>query len=100
VPGAPMVMLRWSDEKDGMNVVAKKVTLNGPIPPAMGVLPKVKWQRTGVDDADFITNVWALKKQSDPETVPPATLTQFVVRYLATPEAGKELREMSGEGSD
>src|SRR5919107_3053556 len=40
IPGAPMVMLRWVDPAQKANLVAKKVTLNGPMPPAMGVLPK------------------------------------------------------------
>jgi hypothetical protein len=97
IPQAPMVMLRWQDGKQGLNLVAKKVTLNGPLPPAMAALPKgVSWKKKGADDADFISNVWALKKQSDPETVAPATLTQFAVRYLASPEATAELREMGG----
>lgn len=97
LPGAPMVMLRWTNAKDGVTMVAKKVTLNGPIPPATSVMPKgVKWKKTGYDDADFITNVWALKKESDPATAAPAALTQYVVRYLASPQAGAELREMGG----
>lgn len=99
VPHAPMVMLRWQDAKQGVNLVAKRVTLNGPLPPALSVLPKgIKWQKKPADDADFITNVWALKKQSDPDAVAPAALTQFAVRYLASPEAAAELREMGGGG--
>jgi hypothetical protein len=97
VPGAPMVMLRWSDEKDGMTLTARKVTLNGAVPPAASVLPKgVKWKRTSYDDADFILGVWALKKQSDPEAVPAGQLVKFAVGYLASPAATAELREMSG----
>ncbi|HEX6433687.1 MAG TPA: hypothetical protein VFZ87_05580 [Gemmatimonadales bacterium] len=97
IPNAPMVMLRWQDGSQGLNLVAKKVSLNGPLPPALAALPKgVSWKKTGPDDAEFISNVWALKKQTDPEKVPPATLSQFAVRYLASPEATKELREMSG----
>jgi hypothetical protein len=95
IPGAPMVMLRWQDGNQGLNLVAKKVTFNGPIPPALAALPKgVTWKKSGPDDADFISNVWSLKKQSDPEKVPSVTLTQFAVRYLASPEATAELREM------
>jgi hypothetical protein len=101
VPHAPMVMLRWQDAKQGVNLVAKRVTLNGPLPPALSVLPKgVSWKKKPADDADFITNVWALKKQSDPEAVAPATLTQFAVRYLASPQAGTELRQMGGASGE
>lgn len=32
VPGAPMVMLRWVDPSQGTTLVAKKVSLNGPLP--------------------------------------------------------------------
>jgi hypothetical protein len=97
VPNAPMVMLRWQDARQGLNLVARKVTLNGPLPPALAALPKgVSWKKKGADDADFISNIWALKKQSDPETVAPATLSQFAVRYLASPEATTELRQMGG----
>ena len=97
IPHAPMVMLRWQDGSQGLNLVAKKVTLNGPLPPALAALPKgVSWKKSGPDDADFINNVWALKKQSDPEAVPPAALTQFAVRYLSSPEATAELKEMGG----
>jgi hypothetical protein len=95
LPGAPMVMLRWFDSKQGVTMVAKKVTLNGSIPPALGVLPKgVRWKKSAPDDADFIVNVWSLKKQTDPGTTPPAQIAQYVVRYLASPQAGPELREM------
>ncbi len=96
MPGAPMVMLRWVDPSQGVTLVAKKVTLNGPLPPASGVLPKgVSWKKTEPKDADFITNVWALKNQSsDPSKVPPATMAKDAVRYLASAQAGAELREM------
>ena len=91
-----MVMLRWVDPSQGVTLVAKKVTLNGPLPPASGVLPKgVSWKKTEPKDADFITNVWALKNQSsDPSKVPPATMAKDAVRYLASAQAGAELREM------
>ena len=97
IPGAPMVMLRWVDAKQGMTLQAKKVTLNGPIPPALGVLPKgVRWKKGEPgDDADFITNIWTLKNpESDPAATPPAAMAKSVVRYLAGPQAGSELREM------
>jgi hypothetical protein len=101
VPGAPMVMLQWSNEKDGVNLTAKKVTLNGPIPSGLGLLPKgAKWKKGPADDADFITNLWELKKQSDPSTVPPATVSQYVVRYLASPGASAELKAMQGGASE
>jgi hypothetical protein len=101
VPGAPMVMLRWSNEKDGVNLMAKKVTLNGPIPSGLGLLPKgAKWKKGPADDADFITNIWELKKQSDPSTVPAATVSQYVVRYLASPGASAELKAMQGGTSE
>ena len=97
LPNAPMVVLRWSDEKEGTSVVAKKVTLNGPIPSVASVLPKgVRWKKEPVDDADFLLGVWTLKKQTDPEAVPVATLAKFTVGYLASPGAAAELREMSG----
>ncbi|HJR17760.1 MAG TPA: hypothetical protein VJ808_12985 [Gemmatimonadales bacterium] len=96
LPNAPMVMLRWSNEKDGVTMVAKKVTLNGPVPPATSVLPKgVQWKKGGYDDADFVLGIWALKKQADPESVPAKQLTRFAVSYLASPAATAELREMS-----
>ena len=96
MPGAPMVMLRWVDPSQGMTLVAKKVTLNGPLPAASGVLPKgVRWKKEEPDDADFIMNVWSLKNQSsDPSKVPPATIAKDAVRYLASAQAGAELREM------
>jgi hypothetical protein len=99
LPQAPMVMLRWANEKDGVNMVAKKVTINGPIPPATGVLPKgVSWKKKPYDDADFVMEVWGLKKQTDPTTVSPAALTKFAVGYLASPGAAAELRQMGGSG--
>jgi hypothetical protein len=103
IPGAPGVMLRWTSQDQGTDIVAKKVTLNGPIPPAMSVLPKgVQWTKKPVDDADFMMNVWALKKQTDPETQPPASVAKFTVGYLASPAATAELQAMVGSsgGSD
>jgi hypothetical protein len=99
VPQAPMVMLRWQDNKQGLNLIAKRVVLNGPLPSALAMLPKgIKWVKQAPDDADFITNVWSLKKQTDPASVPPATLTRFGVGYLASPQATAELREMGPGG--
>jgi hypothetical protein len=64
------------------------------------VLPKgLKWKKKSVHDADFLMNVWTLKKQTDPEGVPPATVAQFAVRYLASAEATSELRAMQGDPS-
>lgn len=96
VPGAPMVMLRWNDEKQGMNLVAKKITINGPLPPAASLLPKgVRWKKESHDDVDFIPAIWLLKKpDSNPERVPGATLAKFSVAYLASAAATAELREM------
>lgn len=98
VPGAPMVMLRWTDEKQGTTLVAKKITLNRPIPAAAGQLPKgVSWKKEPHDDLDFIPAVYMLKKpDSDPEKVPGATLAKFGVGYLASAAATPELREMGG----
>lgn len=99
VPGAPLVMLRWTDPKQGLSMVAKKVTLNAPVPAAKTILPKgAKWQREEADDADFVTNIWQMKKQTDPATVAPSAMAKYVVNYLASAEAGRELREM-GVGS-
>lgn len=103
LPNAPMVMLRWSNEEDGVTMTAKKVTLNGPVPAVASVLPKgVQWKKKPYEDADFILGVWSLKKQSDPETVPAGQLTKFGVGYLASAAATAELREMSGgmDGGD
>ena len=102
MPQAPMVMLRWTDEKQGITMLAKKITLNGPIPTAASVLPKgVRWKKDAYDDADFILGIWAFKKQTDPEAVPAGQLTKFAVAYLASPAAAAELREMSaGMGGD
>lgn len=100
MPQAPGVMPRWANEKNGVNLMARKVTLNGPIPSALGVLPKgLKWTKKSYDDADFVTNLWALKKQTDPEGVPPATVAQFAVRCLASAEATSELGAMPGADS-
>jgi hypothetical protein len=101
IPGAPLVMLRWTDPKQGLTMVAKKVTLNAPLPAASTILPKgVKWQKEAEpDDADFVTGIWTLKKQSEPTGVAPTAIAKFVINYLASAEAGKELREM-GVGSD
>ncbi|HKH84285.1 MAG TPA: hypothetical protein VKA25_11410 [Gemmatimonadales bacterium] len=101
IPGAPMVMLRWDDQKDGTTLVARKVTLNGPIPTVASVLPKgVKWKKKPADDADFIAGIWAMKKQSDPEAVAVPQLAKFGVSYLASPGAAAELWEMSSGSSD
>ncbi len=101
MPRAPMVMLRWSDTKQGMNLVARKVTLNGPIPTVASLRPKaVRWKKTPYDDADFILGLWTLKKESDPSAVPGATLARFAVKYLASPGTAAELREMSGGGEE
>jgi hypothetical protein len=100
LPQAPMVMLRWHSDKDGVNMVARKVALNGPIPPALAMLPKgLAWKKNPYDDADFIMNIWSLKKQSDPSSVPAPALTQFAVGYLASAQAATELRDMGGEAS-
>jgi hypothetical protein len=97
IPGAPMVMLRWDDQREGTTLVARKVTLNGPIPTVASVLPKgVKWKKKSADDADFIAGIWAMKKQSDPEAVPAPQLAKFGVSYLASPGTAAELRQMSG----
>jgi hypothetical protein len=100
LPQAPMVMLRWSNQQDGVSMVARKITLNGPIPAAAGVLPKgVQWKKQDYDDADFIMGIWSMKKQTDPAAVPAGTLTKFAVGYLASPAAAGELRQMtSGMG--
>jgi hypothetical protein len=105
LPGAPLVMLRWTDPRQGLTMVAKKVTLNATVPPAATILPKgVKWKQGEADDADFISNIWELKKQSPPTAVAPAAVAKYVVNYLASAEAGKELREMGlggqAEGSE
>jgi hypothetical protein len=104
VPGAPMVFLRWSDQKQGLTLTAKKVSLNGPLPPTAGLLPKnVQWVKEPADDADYANGIWEFKKQSDSEQVPPATLAKFAVGYLASPAAAAELREMgvgSGESEE
>jgi hypothetical protein len=101
LPQAPGVMLRWANNEDKVNLVAKKVTINGPIPPALSVLPKgLKWKPKEADDADFLMNVWALKKQAEPEGVSPAAVTKFAVGYLASAEATTELRAMTDQSGD
>jgi hypothetical protein len=88
-------MLRWEDPKQGVTMVAKKVTLNGPIPATSALLPKgVRWKKEEYDDADFVLGIWTLKKQTDPAGVPAAALAKFGMGYLASAEATKELREM------
>jgi hypothetical protein len=102
VPGAPMVMLRWSDEKEGTVLTARKVTLNGPVPTVASVLPKaVRWKKTEYDDADFIMGLWTMKKETDPSAVPAGQLAKFAVGYLSSAAATAELREMgAGMGGD
>jgi hypothetical protein len=99
LPQAPRVVLRSIDE-DGIAMVAKKVTLNGPVPSAASVLPKgVPWKKEGYAYEEFAPGLWEHKKQSDPSKVPPATLAKFAVRYLASPVAAKELKEMDPDMS-
>lgn len=94
LPQAPGVILR-SEDKDGMTIVAKKITLNGPIPTAAAFLPKgVTWKKESYAYEEFAPAIWEHKKQSDPSKVPPAQLAKFAVAYLASPVAAKELREM------
>ena len=96
IPNAPMVMLRWSNAKDGVSMTAKKVTLNGAIPTVASVLPKgVKWRKKPYDDADFILGVWTMKKETDPESVPGAQLAKFGVSYLASAAATAEIQELT-----
>ena len=101
VPDAPLVVLRWSDEEQGINMVAKTIKINSPLPAAAGVLPKgVRWKKEPYDDADFILGVWSLKHpEKDPEAQPGAALAKFAVGYLASPASAAELREM-GPGSE
>jgi hypothetical protein len=100
MPQAPGVILRWIDADQGTSVVAKKVTLNGPVPSTAALLPKgVRWKKQGYDDDEFAPELWEFKKESDSRKVPPATLAKFAVGYLASPGAAAELREMdSGMG--
>lgn len=99
VPGAPMVMLRWSDEEQGLNMVAKTIKLNGPLPPALGLLPKgVRWKKESYDDADFVEGIWLRKKpESDPAAVSAPDLAKFAVGYLASPAGSAEMRQMVAE---
>ena len=101
MPDAPLVVLRWSDEKQGVSMVAKTIKINSPLPPAVSVLPKgVRWKKEPPDDANFIQGIWSLKHpEQDPEAVSGATLAKFAVGYLATPAATAELREM-GAGTE
>jgi hypothetical protein len=96
VPGAPLVALRWNDEKQGLKMVAKTIKLNAPLPASIQALPKgVKWKKEPIDDADFIMGVWSLKHpDQDPEAVPGPTLAKFGVGYLASAAGTAELREM------
>lgn len=104
MPNAPGVVLRSSNTEDGMDMVAKKVTLNGPVPSAASFLPKgVRWTNQGYAFEEFAPQLWEMKKQSDPSKVPPAGMAKFVVAYLASPVAGKEIKEMGavpGMGGD
>jgi hypothetical protein len=94
LPQAPMAILRWTDANEGTSLVAKNITLNKPVPPADAMLPKgVGWKKTGYEGDEFALAIWGRKKESDPEAVPPATLAKFVVGYLASPQAAKELKE-------
>ncbi len=91
------VPLRWSD-KNGTTMVATKVVLNGPMPPALGVLPKgVKWkQDEGFEGGDFAMNIWSYKHPEATDMPTAAQVGGFAVKYLATPAAAAELREMGG----
>jgi hypothetical protein len=94
VPQAPGVVLRSSDG-EGTTTVAKKVTLNGPVPTAASVLPKgVRWKKEGYAYEEFAPTLWEHKKQSDPSKVPPATMAKFAVGFLASTGAAAELKEM------
>lgn len=97
LPQAPTVPLRWSDKK-GNDMVASKVTLNGPMPPAMAVLPKgVKWkQDEDYEGGDFAMTLWSYKHPEATEIPSPAQVGGFAVKYLASPQAAAELREMGG----
>jgi hypothetical protein len=66
------------------------------------VLPNgVSWKKDDYEDADLAVGVWQMKKETDPSTVPPATLAKFAVGYLASPAAATELRATeSGMGAD
>lgn len=101
VPDAPLVVLRWSDEEQGLSMVAKTIKLNSPLPPSVGVLPKgVRWQKETYDDADFIMGIWGFKHpEQDPEKANGAAMAKFAVNYLASPASTAELREMSGTES-
>lgn len=100
--GASGLVLRVNDEEHGYLAIAKKISLNQPVPAPTAVLPKgVRWKKSGYDTDDaFYTEIWGRKKQSDPEAVPPATLAKFAVSYLAGPRAAKELREMKGGAAE
>jgi hypothetical protein len=98
VPDAPLVVLRWSDEEQGLSMVAKTIKLNSPLPPTVGVLPKgVQWKKEPYDDADFIMGIWGFKHpEQDPEKANGAAMAKFAVNYLASPSSTAELREMAG----
>ena len=93
--------LRWSD-KNGTTMVATKVVLNSPMPPALGVLPKgVKWkQDEGFEGGDFAMNIWSYKHPDASDMPTAAQVGGFAVKYLASPAAAAELREMSGGGEE
>ena len=98
VPEAPLVVLRWSDEEQGLSMVAKTIKLNSPLPPSASLLPKgVRWKKEPYDDADFIMGVWGFKHpDQDPEKANGAAMAKFAVNYLASPASTSELREMAG----
>ena len=98
VPDAPLVVLRWSDEDQGLSMVAKTIKLNSPLPPSASLLPKgVRWKKEPYDDADFIMGIWGFKHpEQDPEKASGPAMAKFAVNYLASPASTAELREMAG----
>jgi hypothetical protein len=97
LPQAPGVPLKWTD-KQGNTIVARKVTLNGPIPPAASVLPKgVKWKPDDdYEGGDFAMGLWEHKHPDATERPTPAQVAGFAVKYLASAQAAAELKEMGG----
>lgn len=97
LPGSPGIALRGPVA--GLQLVARSVTLNGPVPDALVTVPKgVRWRRVeGWDYGEFATSVWSMTRESDPAEVAPATLASEALRWLASPEAAELLGEYAGD---
>lgn len=95
LPDAPSIPLKATDEQ-GLTWVAKKVSLNRPLPATLTTLPKgIRWKKErDFESGDLALEIWNMKKEgADPQEAGSAAVARFAVRYLASPQAAAELRQ-------